>query len=666
MTDPFVSEVADKVARQQPLSVEEIQRWHDWFQVASGQLAGLFNRTTAGEIDVLSDVTPNLGTMYKGEFIAVKEGALSLTPTNLDFTGSFMSAYGYVFNGVNYKVGSVKNGVLGFGFNEEGQALAAAGNMYFDHRGVFLQDSYILSQLSAPVNSTNTDDVYYGGFYVDTNPTEEAPLMHFGYIAMQRKNTNLLANGDFSTQDLTSWTATGSPSVVNDSPTGQYSVSVNSSDYVVQSAATTAGKDYALYLAVRREGSGADFPWVQIGSGGSNVALKGFFDGEETNWIRGVFIFRATDSSTEIKFFSMGSDDIRFTNIECYELDSWSFSGDVESDHLGNMRLYSWRNITLKASNGVGSSTQINLNAQKIVSEVPLTVKESATPTTPIADYGAIYPKTDGKWYIKDDGGTETQLALGTGTVSGTNTGDVTLGSFGSSPNANGASLSGQVLTLQPASGTQPGGLSTGSQTIGGAKTFSSTLTADTAIINGSSSAPLDISNIRAGGYQLTLRTIPTANSQIGDTVDLAVNAKNSAGTQYQSGLLRHIITDPTNGSEDSRWDWYVKIAGAAISLRMSLDTNLTLADGLNFILNATTGTKVGTATTQKLGFWNATPIVRPTLSSLTTYSVTNLTTDRTFDANTAVLAEIADVLGTLCQDFDDLKAKIITTGLLG
>jgi hypothetical protein len=40
--------------------------------------------------------------------------------------------------------------------------------------------------------------------------------------------------------------------------------------------------------------------------------------------------------------------------------------------------------------------------------------------------------------------------------------------------------------------------------------------------------------------------------------------------------------------------------------------TALTLADSVNLIVNATTGTKIATATTQKLGFWNANPIVQP------------------------------------------------------
>jgi len=40
---------------------------------------------------------------------------------------------------------------------------------------------------------------------------------------------------------------------------------------------------------------------------------------------------------------------------------------------------------------------------------------------------------------------------------------------------------------------------------------------------------------------------------------------------------------------------------------------NTTWADGINMVFNTTTGTKLGTATTQKIGLWNATPIVQPT-----------------------------------------------------
>jgi hypothetical protein len=60
--------------------------------------------------------------------------------------------------------------------------------------------------------------------------------------------------------------------------------------------------------------------------------------------------------------------------------------------------------------------------------------------------------------------------------LSGSNTGDVSLAAVGSSPNANGASLSGQTLNLEPADATNPGVVTTGAQTFAGTKTFSSTI----------------------------------------------------------------------------------------------------------------------------------------------------------------------------------------------
>jgi len=45
----------------------------------------------------------------------------------------------------------------------------------------------------------------------------------------------------------------------------------------------------------------------------------------------------------------------------------------------------------------------------------------------------------------------------GSGTSTGGNTGDVTIGAYGATPTANGATIAGQVLTLQPADLTNPG-----------------------------------------------------------------------------------------------------------------------------------------------------------------------------------------------------------------
>lgn len=40
---------------------------------------------------------------------------------------------------------------------------------------------------------------------------------------------------------------------------------------------------------------------------------------------------------------------------------------------------------------------------------------------------------------------------------------------------------------------------------------------------------------------------------------------------------------------------------------------NVVMADGKNIIAGTSTGTKIGTSTSQKLGLWNATPVVQPT-----------------------------------------------------
>jgi hypothetical protein len=68
--------------------------------------------------------------------------------------------------------------------------------------------------------------------------------------------------------------------------------------------------------------------------------------------------------------------------------------------------------------------------------------------------------------------------AISASNLSGTNTDDVTLGAFGVAPDAKGLTISGQVLTLQPADGTHPGAVSTTTQTFAGDKTFSGAISA--------------------------------------------------------------------------------------------------------------------------------------------------------------------------------------------
>ena len=97
-------------------------------------------------------------------------------------------------------------------------------------------------------------------------------------------------------------------------------------------------------------------------------------------------------------------------------------------------------------------------------------------------------------------------------TVSGTNTGDVTLAAIGSSPNANAATLSGQVLYLEPASASFGGFVTTGTQTMAGDKTFTgNTLIAQSAgsvaTIGASGSTANHLIN---GGLRVTVNSVAT------------------------------------------------------------------------------------------------------------------------------------------------------------
>ena len=69
----------------------------------------------------------------------------------------------------------------------------------------------------------------------------------------------------------------------------------------------------------------------------------------------------------------------------------------------------------------------------------------------------------------------------------------------------------------------------------------------------------------------------------------------------------------------------------------------LTFANAKNIVVNATTGTKIATATTQKLGFYNATPVVQQattgTTTGFTAGSGTASKSDSTFTGNSGSAA---------------------------
>ena len=51
----------------------------------------------------------------------------------------------------------------------------------------------------------------------------------------------------------------------------------------------------------------------------------------------------------------------------------------------------------------------------------------------------------------------------------------------------------------------------------------------------------------------------------------------------------------------------------------LAANGNITIGDGINIITNTSNGTKIGTATGQKIGFYNATPVAQQDTTGTTT-----------------------------------------------
>lgn len=100
------------------------------------------------------------------------------------------------------------------------------------------------------------------------------------------------------------------------------------------------------------------------------------------------------------------------------------------------------------------------------------------------------------------------------------------------------------------------------------------------------------------GGTNARMQTAST-----GITIDRNVNDANTVL------IVKNIHASATGD--------YLSIqnSGGSTLLRVITGGHLQFADAVNLILGTTTGTKIGTATTQKIGFYNATPIVQQTVT---------------------------------------------------
>jgi hypothetical protein len=135
--------------------------------------------------------------------------------------------------------------------------------------------------------------------------------------------------------------------------------------------------------------------------------------------------------------------------------------------------------------------------------------------------------------------------------------------------------------------------------------------------------------------------TIVNSEDGIGD-----ISFQAADGSELVESARISAAVDGTPGANDmpGRLVFSVTADGSASpteALRISSNRAITVSDGGNVVLGTTTGTKIGTATTQKLGFYNATPVVQP-----------------------AAVADATDAASVITQ-LNDLLARLRTLGII-
>ena len=148
---------------------------------------------------------------------------------------------------------------------------------------------------------------------------------------------------------------------------------------------------------------------------------------------------------------------------------------------------------------------------------------------------------------------------------------------------------------------------------------------------------------------------------------------KNDASTpeEISFAAIEAKIIDASDGTEDGQLNFQVQDAGG-LTTQLSIEADtITVSDTVNFAFNTSTGTKIGTATSQKLAFFNATPVIQQSAIADITVSASSGTLPTAngsitvSDAASPTNAELLEFCVELESKLESALAILRTFGLI-
>lgn len=160
---------------------------------------------------------------------------------------------------------------------------------------------------------------------------------------------------------------------------------------------------------------------------------------------------------------------------------------------------------------------------------------------------------------------------------------------------------------------------------------FSRTLTADTTFTfaNLANGQEWSVAVIQDASHTVTWPTVTWMPSVAAPTMDTGAGIVNVFTFKRIAGVTYGDVSQRTASSNVDNWvasgTTNSSLYGIGFANGYQVTNTLTLLNAANIVAGTSTGSKIGTATSQKLGFFNATPIIQPVGATDTRATLINL-----------------------------------------